>query len=46
MRNIILMALEFHPGLQGGIQTFCRNLKKMYPKELKIISKKRKEKIL
>ncbi len=44
MRNIILMALEFHPGLQGGIQTFCRNLKKMYPKELKIISKKRKEK--
>ena len=44
MRNIVLMALEFHPGLQGGIQTFCRNLNKFYLKELKIISKKRNEK--
>lgn len=44
MKNIVLMALEFHPGLQGGIQTFCRNLNKFYSKELKIISKKRNEK--
>ena len=44
MKTVILMALEFHPGLQGGIQSFCRTLKKIYPKELKIISKKRKEK--